>query len=144
LELTSHRYPDVAANGDNIAVFNAGNFTRSGGTSASTPIFASIINLINEQRLNAGKNTIGFMNPALYANPSMLNDITTGSNPGCGTIGFPAAPGWDPVTGLGEPLHTHTLSLFLIEDRAISLTQSPLLSGTPNYPKMLEYFMSLP
>jgi tripeptidyl-peptidase I len=29
-------YPDVAANGDNIAVFNEGNFTLEGGTSAST------------------------------------------------------------------------------------------------------------
>ena len=28
-------YPDVAANGDNIAVFNGGEFGSSGGTSAS-------------------------------------------------------------------------------------------------------------
>ena len=26
-----------------------------------------------------------------------------GSNPGCGTNGFPAAEGWDPVTGMGTP-----------------------------------------
>ncbi|CCG82474.1 Putative uncharacterized protein [Taphrina deformans PYCC 5710] len=32
-----------------------------------------------------------------------FNDITVGSNPGCGTNGFPTAPGWDPVTGLGSP-----------------------------------------
>ncbi|KAH9025386.1 hypothetical protein EDB85DRAFT_1982937, partial [Lactarius pseudohatsudake] len=32
-----------------------------------------------------------------------LNDITSGSNPGCGTDGFSAIPGWDPVTGLGTP-----------------------------------------
>ena len=41
------------------------------------------------------------MNPALYSNPWMLNDITNGTNPGCGTVGFSAVPGWDPVTGLG-------------------------------------------
>ena len=35
--------PDVAANGDNIAVFVGGEFGLSGGTSASTPIFASIV-----------------------------------------------------------------------------------------------------
>lgn len=29
--------------------------------------------------------------------------IQSGSNPGCGTNGFPAAKGWDPVTGLGSP-----------------------------------------
>ncbi|KAH9221158.1 Pro-kumamolisin, activation domain-containing protein [Leptodontidium sp. 2 PMI_412] len=108
--------PDVAANRDNIPVFSGDDFTQSGGTSASTPIFASLINRINEQRLNAGKPVLGFLNPALYANPGMLNDITNGTNPGCGTEGFSAVKGWDPVTGL----------------------------GTPNYAKMLEYFMGLP
>jgi len=109
-------YPDVSANGNNIAVYFAGKFAVSGGTSASTPIFASIVNLINEQRIKAGKATVGFLNPALYGNPSMLNDITSGNNAGCGTRGFEAVQGWDPVTGL----------------------------GTPNYPKMLSYFMGLP
>jgi hypothetical protein len=33
----------------------------------------------------------------------MLNDITNGTNPGCGTAGISAARGWDPVTGLGTP-----------------------------------------
>jgi len=37
-----------------------------------------VINRINEERLNAGKGPIGFLNPSLYANPSMLNDITNG------------------------------------------------------------------
>ncbi|KAH8798958.1 aorsin [Hyaloscypha sp. PMI_1271] len=109
-------YPDVAANGDNIVVFINGEFQISGGTSASTPIFASLINRINELRLNAGKSTVGFINPALYSHPEMLNDITNGTNPGCGTAGFSAAPGWDPVTGL----------------------------GTPNFPKMVKFFMNLP
>ena len=49
-----------------------------GGTSASTPIFGAVINRINEERINAGKGPIGFLNPSLYANPSMLNDITNG------------------------------------------------------------------
>lgn len=100
--LILNRYPDVAANGDNIVVYINGEFQISGGTSASTPIFASLINRINELRLNAGKSTVGFINPALYSHPEMLNDITNGTNPGCGTAGFSAAPGWDPVTGLGK------------------------------------------
>jgi tripeptidyl-peptidase-1 len=33
------------------------------GTSASAPVFASILNRINEERLKAGKSTIGFVNP---------------------------------------------------------------------------------
>ncbi len=36
-----------------------------------------------------------------YANPHVLNDVTEGSNPGCGTPGFSAGTGWDPVSGLG-------------------------------------------
>lgn len=108
--------PDVSAVGDNIAVWVAGEYGLSGGTSASTPIFASIINRINEERLAVGKSTLGFLNPTLYEHPEMFRDITNGSNPGCGTIGFSAVPGWDPLTGL----------------------------GTPNYPKMLKVFMSLP
>lgn len=70
--------PDVSANGDNIAVYVGGEYGLSGGTSASTPIFASVINRINEERLNHGKGPIGFLNPSLYANPSMLNDIKNG------------------------------------------------------------------
>lgn len=108
--------PDVSANGDNIAMYNGGNFSLSGGTSASTPIFSAVITRINEERLNAGKGPIGFLNPSLYANPGMLNDIINGTNPGCGTVGFSAVEGWDPVTGL----------------------------GTPNFPKMKEYYLSLP
>ncbi|GMF81013.1 unnamed protein product [Aspergillus oryzae] len=69
-------YPDVAANGDNIAVFNGGEFGSSGGTSATV-----------------GKGPVGFINPVLYKNPSVLNDITNGTNPGCGTDGFSTAPG---------------------------------------------------
>ncbi len=44
---------------------------------------------------------MGFINPALYANPQVMNDVTNGNNPGCGTKGFTAVQGWDPLTGLG-------------------------------------------
>ncbi|KAL1890641.1 hypothetical protein Sste5346_008157 [Sporothrix stenoceras] len=113
---TVRGYPDVSANGANYVTAVNGNFTLSFGTSASAPTFASIINLINEQRIKAGKGPVGFVNPVLYANPQVLNDITSGNNPGCGTNGFTAVPGWDPLTGL----------------------------GTPNYPAMEKLFLSLP
>ena len=57
------------------------------------PIFASIINRIVEERLAHGKGPLGFLNNALYQNPSMFNDIVSGSNPGCGTDGFSASTG---------------------------------------------------
>lgn len=74
------------------------------GTSCSSPIFASVIALLNDRLIAAGKPTLGFLNPFLYSTgASALNDVTTGDNPGCGTNGFPATTGWDPVTGLGTP-----------------------------------------
>ena len=33
-----------------------------------------------------------------------------GNNPGCGTQGFPALAGWDPVTGLGTPNYVAMLA----------------------------------
>jgi len=108
-------FPDVSANGVNYVIAIDGSFSYVFGTSCSTPVFGSILTLINSARLSIGKSSIGFINPALYANPGMLNDITSGGNQGCGTPGFTAVPGWDPVTGL----------------------------GTPNFPKMLAYWLKL-
>ena len=42
-----------------------------------------------------------------------FHDVTNGTNPGCGTDGFPAMPGWDPVTGLGTPNFPTLLKRFL-------------------------------
>ena len=58
-------YPDVSAIGDRIAVYNKGEPVLSGGTSASAPVFAAILNRINEERIAAGKSTVGFVNPTL-------------------------------------------------------------------------------
>lgn len=91
-------FPDVSAQANNFITRIAGVFQPVGGTRASTPAFASVIALLNEQRLNAGLPPLGFINPLLYSEgASALNDITIGSNPGCGAQGFPALPGWDPV-----------------------------------------------
>ncbi|KAK4539399.1 hypothetical protein LTR36_010962 [Oleoguttula mirabilis] len=109
-------YPDVSANGAFLLTYV--NLTQGTffGTSLASPIFGAVITLINEERTAAGKGPVGFVNPVLYEHPEVLNDVTNGSNPNCGSAGFETAPGWDPVTGL----------------------------GTPNYPKMLELWMTLP
>ncbi|KAJ7781855.1 family S53 protease [Mycena maculata] len=99
-------YPDVSAQGENVQIVSGGSTEGVDGTSCSSPIFASVIGLINDQLIAAGKSPLGFLNPWLYANADALNDVTTGSNPGCGTEGFPAKAGWDPVTGLGTPNFT--------------------------------------
>jgi len=109
-------YPDVSANGAYMATFVGGSEGTYFGTSLASPIWASTVTLINQQRTVAGKGPVGFINPTLYANAWALNDIVNGSNPNCGSSGFSAVEGWDPVTGL----------------------------GTPNYPKLVRLFLSLP
>lgn len=70
-------YPDVSAVGDNIVIYNAGLPTLIGGTSASTPIFASLLTRINEVRLAAGKSTVGFVNPTLVSFNHISNTAPT-------------------------------------------------------------------
>jgi len=113
---TTRGYPDISANGANYVVAIDGDFTLIYGTSASCPTVAGLITLINEKRIAANKSSVGFINPTLYANTGMFNDIKKGGNQGCGTAGFTAVEGWDPVTGL----------------------------GTPNFEKMVQVFMALP
>lgn len=110
---TSRAYPDVAAMGLNVTTIYLNQTLGVGGTSASTPIVASIVNLLNEERYRADKGPIGFLNPVFYAHPEAFNDITVGGNPGCGTDGFAAEPGWDPVTGLGTPDYQKLRKIFL-------------------------------
>ena len=63
-------YPDFSAIGDNVVIINNGAPTLIGGTSASAPTFAAIINRINEERIAAGKSTVGFVNPTLVRLPT--------------------------------------------------------------------------
>ena len=68
-------YPDVSAVGDNIVIFNKGMPTLIGGTSASALIFASLLNRINEERIAAGKSTVGFVNPTLVNSPQIYQPL---------------------------------------------------------------------
>ncbi len=72
--------------------------------STNTQIVAAIVSMLNDYQISRGQPTLGFLNYWLYDGALQgindqrgINDITSGSNPGCGTEGFPATPGWDPV-----------------------------------------------
>jgi len=101
---TGRGYPDVAAQAENFQVIVGGRTENVAGTSCSSPTFAGVVSLLNDFRIASGKAPLGFLNPLIYSTgvPG-FNDITSGSNPGCGTTGFTARAGWDPVTGLGTP-----------------------------------------
>jgi len=106
-------YPDVAAFGSNVLIFYNGAFEPVGGTSASAPIFAGLVALLNSASIKKTGKPLGFLNPWLYKavvdRPRTFHDITEGNNrctesgcfPSC--QGFEATVGWDPVTGLGTP-----------------------------------------
>ena len=47
-------------------VVNDGTVHALGGTSASTPPFASMVSLLNEHRIQNGQSPLGFLNPLLY------------------------------------------------------------------------------
>ncbi|KIP08279.1 hypothetical protein PHLGIDRAFT_88390 [Phlebiopsis gigantea 11061_1 CR5-6] len=99
--------PDVSAQSTNFSMIWQGQPFSADGTSAASPAFAGIVALINDARMQKKKAPLGFLNPLIYTlnllDKSAFNDITSGSNPGCGTPGFNATAGWDPVTGLGTP-----------------------------------------
>ena len=76
--LTPFRYPDVSATGQNFAGFFDGQPTFFAGTSVSAPVFAALVARINSARLDAGKATVGFLNPTFYEHPEVFNDIVAG------------------------------------------------------------------
>ncbi|KAK7934884.1 hypothetical protein PG985_000379 [Apiospora marii] len=106
-------YPDVAAVGKAFQAFIKGTQMSTAGTSIAAPFWAAVVTLVNQERQAVGKGPVGFINPVLYTHPEVFNDIVNGSNPNCGSSGFSAVPGWDPVTGLGTPKYPELLKLFL-------------------------------
>ncbi|KAJ6505268.1 family S53 protease-like protein [Mycena sanguinolenta] len=107
-------YPDVAVQGWGLPYIFADTTLVTGGTSFSSPIFASIIALINDRLLAAGKPVVGFMNPWLYAHPEAFTDITDGHNSGsecpASSVAFDATKGWDALTGVGSPVFDKLLA----------------------------------
>jgi kumamolisin len=93
--------PDVAGDADpdsGYRIVTGGRTAVIGGTSAVAPLWAGIVAGLNAAR---GK-PLGFIHERLYANSNTFRDVIDGDNRS-GAIGYVAAPGWDPCTGLGSP-----------------------------------------
>jgi hypothetical protein len=83
--------------------------TTSGGTSASTPLWAGFMALANQRNQAQGK--IGFPNPAIYgigrgaSYGTSFNDVKdmTASGAACDGTQYSAVTGYDQTTGWGSP-----------------------------------------
>jgi subtilase family serine protease len=106
--------PDVSANA-NFTFYVCADQTACtaneyGGTSFAAPMWAGYLALTNEQAVDYGNKTLGFINPALYTiglSPNYdtdFHDMTSGSN------GYSATTGYDLATGWGSPNGAHLLN----------------------------------
>lgn len=114
--------PDLSANADwnaspYLLVVDGGS-QPNGGTSAATPLVASLIALINA-KLPSGKR-VGYLTPVLYQkNGSPVTtvgstsciDVVSGDNNTAKVGGYKASVGYDAVSGWGVPNGMALLSL---------------------------------
>jgi subtilase family serine protease len=110
---TMRNVPDVAAVGDpltGVSVYSAinGGWLQAGGTSVSSPIWASFLSIIDAARQIVGLGRFGSINPDLYflafTEPGLI-DVKDGSNGDVtlyGLAGYNAGPGYDNCTGCGS------------------------------------------
>jgi subtilase family serine protease len=105
--------PDVSANA-NFTFYTCSDQTTClaneyGGTSFAAPMWAGYIALANQQAVANGDTTLGFINPAIYAENESggaltsayttdFHDITSGTSGS-----YSATTGFDLVTGWGSP-----------------------------------------
>jgi len=111
-------YPDVSAVGSRILIVISGAISVTAGTSASTPIFAAIVTLLNDARVSAGKKPLGFLNQLLYQAPANAFTIINEGNNKCtiGTCckyGYGNTNGYSAVNGLGTPIFANLLTYAL-------------------------------
>ncbi|KAK3186957.1 hypothetical protein K4F52_004401 [Lecanicillium sp. MT-2017a] len=115
-------FPDISAVGTNILVIASGRPAVLQGTSASAPIIASMLAVVNDARARKGKKSLGWVNELFYSDKvrSILRDITEGESLSCTFDGkqpggWPAKEGWDAVTGLGVPKDFNDLLQVLVD-----------------------------
>jgi len=116
-------YPDISMAGESYVVAIGGYLYYVSGTSASAPVYAGLVSLVNSYRLSQGWSAVGFMNSAIYSNNgAFANDVLSGdnyctseSNRCCTSVGFTCGSSWDPVTGFGTINYGSFLSYFSSE-----------------------------
>jgi kumamolisin len=103
--------PDVVASADpslGIGIIVHGKIEFIGGTSASVPVWAGLITLINQ---GVG-HSVGYINPRLYQElgpAKVLRPVQSGDKAENVTRGQTAGNGWTPIVGWGSPNGTQLL-----------------------------------
>jgi xanthomonalisin len=108
---TLRNIPDVAMVADDIIIVaDNGQQEMTGGTSAAVQLWAAFNALVNQQAAASGQQSVGFINPAIYALgksgsfSAVFNDIAAGNNStNAAPPEFFAVPGYDLCTGWGSP-----------------------------------------
>ena len=120
--------PDICGNADpntGYVLYSAsqGGYFVVGGTSAVSPLWSGLLGRINQ---SLGFN-VGFINPFLYSQTNIYNDILQGNNGA-----FSGALGWDPCTGWGSPNGVKILNALTANNNPVAnFTASPLSGNTP-------------
>ena len=119
----SRNYPDVSMPAWELTIIFDGVTQWSGGTSASAPLWAGFMALVNQQNTSNGFGPVGFFNPVLYAIGKSGGDVYGNSfhdvfdhsysedyhgvccddSAATTTVGYYADPGYDLATGWGTP-----------------------------------------
>jgi kumamolisin len=99
--------PDVAANADpatGYLTMSGGKLGVVGGTSASAPLWASLVAQINAS-MGARAGNFNALLYTKFGPQGVLRDITVGNNDTEGLLDgqYPAGAGWDACTGWGAP-----------------------------------------
>jgi len=109
--VNNRAYPDISAPGHSYPVIIQDQVGMYDGTSASAPVVAAMVTLLNAEQARRGQPPLGLVNPWLYQvhakHPEAFTDVTVGAIDSTERYlckaGFHAAPGWDAATGLGVP-----------------------------------------
>src|SRR6266516_1645293 len=136
--------PDISADADPstgyamyCTVTNAGcpstGWISVGGTSASAPLWAGSMALINQYLQSQGKSVIGNANPALYGlfnsqqQSPAFHDVSSGNN-----LYYAATNGYDMGSGIGTPDITNIAhGLAMISGGGGTPTPTPTSTPTP-------------
>ncbi len=134
---TKRNIPDVALTANNVYVRVSGASYSVGGTSCAAPLWAAFTALVNQQAVTISGSTVGFVNPAIYANGTGLSyvsdfhDITTGSNCTSSSPGkFYAVTGYDLCTGWGTPAGSPLINALAPFPANLSVTSTSAITSS--------------